>query len=48
MDDIEKLSCHHLMGTKMLKPYLNGFLMNVKMYNKLKEINDPFAYEKFR
>ena len=47
-EDIEALNGTHLIGTKMLKRYMHGYMMHIKMYNKLKDIHDPFAYEKYR
>jgi len=47
-DDLEALNATNLIGTKNLKQYLHGFLMRNKLYEKLKNIHDPFAYEKYR
>lgn len=47
-EDLEALNASHMIGTKFLKQYLHGFLMKIKMYNKLKSVNDPFAYEKYK
>jgi ribosome biogenesis protein ENP2 len=47
-NDLEKINASHLIGSKMLKPYMHGFFMDYKYYLKLKEVNDPFAFEKYR
>jgi len=47
-NDLEKINASHLIGSKVLKPYMHGFFMDYKQYLKLKSISDPFAYEKYR
>jgi len=47
-EDLEALNATHMIGTKLLKQYLHGFLIRNKLYNKLKDANDPFAYERYR
>jgi len=47
-EDLEKLNSSHLIGGKFLKRYMHGYLMKMKMYNKLREVQDPFAYEEYR
>ena len=32
----------------MLKAYMHGYFMDLRAYQKLISIADPFAYEKFR
>lgn len=46
--DLEKLGAADLIGTPVLRAYMHGFLMELKGYNKLVAVKDPFAYEKFR
>lgn len=46
-EDLEKLNATNLIGTKMIKQYMHGYLMHYKLYQKLENINDPFAYEKY-
>ena len=47
-NELEKINASHLIGSRFLKPYMHGFFMDYKQYLKLKDINDPFAYEKYR
>lgn len=47
-EDLEKLNATNLIGSKYLKQYMHGYLLHSKLYQKLQEINDPFAYEKYR
>ena len=46
--DLDKLGASDLVGTPVLRAYMHGYLMELKAYNKLVAVKDPFAYEKFR
>ena len=35
MNDLQQISATNLIGTKFLKSYLNGYLMEWKLYNKV-------------
>jgi len=47
-ETLEQLSADDLIGTKFLKPYMHGYFMEVKMFQKLKRASEPFAYEEYR
>eukprot|EP00345_Euplotes_harpa_P011689 CAMPEP_0168335636 /NCGR_PEP_ID=MMETSP0213-20121227/11033_1 /TAXON_ID=151035 /ORGANISM="Euplotes harpa, Strain FSP1.4" /LENGTH=328 /DNA_ID=CAMNT_0008340613 /DNA_START=687 /DNA_END=1669 /DNA_ORIENTATION=+ len=47
-NDLEQINASHLIGSKMLKPYMHGYFMDHKQYKKLKSVSDPFAFEKHR
>ena len=47
-NDLEQINASHLVGSKLLVPYMHGYYMDIKQYQKLKSISDPFAYEKYR
>jgi len=36
-----------MIGGKFLKKYLHGYVMHKKLYNKLKNVANPFEYEQF-
>ena len=38
----------HLIGTGLLRAYMHGYFMDVRLYHKAKAIADPFAYEEYR
>lgn len=46
--ELEDLGMEHLIGTNLLRAYMHGFFMDVKLYRKIKEIAEPFAYEEYR
>ncbi|TDH73043.1 hypothetical protein CCR75_000012 [Bremia lactucae] len=46
--DIASFGLDHLVGTPLLKAYMHGFFMNARLYNKVKAVAEPFAYEEWR
>jgi len=48
VNELEKLNATHLIGTPMLKAYMHGFFMELRAYQKLKMVSDPFAFEKYK
>ena len=47
MKDLEELSCTNLIGTNLLKPYMHGYFMDMKLYKKLRALAQPMNYEKY-
>lgn len=43
--EIYDLDCQNLVGTRLLKPYLHGYLIHLKLYNKLRANKQSFDYE---
>uniref|UniRef100_A0A1D2A8K0 Uncharacterized protein n=1 Tax=Auxenochlorella protothecoides TaxID=3075 RepID=A0A1D2A8K0_AUXPR len=46
--ELDSLGLANLVGTNMLKPYMHGFFLDNRLYNKAKNAVDPFAYEAYR
>ncbi|KAM3144726.1 hypothetical protein pb186bvf_003035 [Paramecium bursaria] len=46
-DELEQLDALHLLETKMLKQYLHGYLIHLKLYLKLRE-QKGFTYENYK
>jgi len=46
--DLDKLNASHLVGTNMLRAYMHGYFMEIRAYQKLLSVADPFAYEKYQ
>ncbi|OMH86373.1 Ribosome biogenesis protein enp2-like protein [Zancudomyces culisetae] len=47
--DLEALGVDHLIGSSnILKPYMHGFFMDLKLYEQAKAIANPFAYEEYK
>ncbi|XP_055624870.1 nucleolar protein 10 [Toxorhynchites rutilus septentrionalis] len=46
--ELAELGLSHLEGTNMLRAYMHGFFIDIRLYNKAKTIADPFAFERYR
>ncbi|XP_055584829.1 nucleolar protein 10 [Uranotaenia lowii] len=46
--ELADLGLEHLEGTNMLRAYMHGFFIDIRLYNKARAIADPFAFERFR
>jgi ribosome biogenesis protein ENP2 len=47
-DDLEKLGISNLIGTPMLRGYMHGFFIDVKLYNRVRAVANPFEYEEYQ
>ncbi|KAL6941229.1 Small ribosomal subunit biogenesis [Hanseniaspora osmophila] len=47
-DDVKKLNIVHLIGSKVLRPYMHGFFINNELYDKLALISNPESYRDAR
>ncbi|XP_028995324.1 nucleolar protein 10 [Betta splendens] len=46
--DLENLGLSHLVGSSLLRAYMHGFFMDIRLYHKVKSMANPFAYEDYR
>lgn len=46
--ELEDLGLNHLIGSNLLRAYMHGFFMDIKLYNKAKAAVDPFAFETYK
>ncbi|XP_041358765.1 nucleolar protein 10-like isoform X2 [Gigantopelta aegis] len=46
--ELEALGLSHLIGSNLLRAYMHGFFMDIRLYHKAKAISDPFAYQNYR
>lgn len=46
--EAEELGAANLIGTPLMKGYMHGFFMDMKLYSKLKAVSEPQAYEEWR
>uniref|UniRef100_A0A182YMA7 Uncharacterized protein n=1 Tax=Anopheles stephensi TaxID=30069 RepID=A0A182YMA7_ANOST len=46
--ELAELKLDHLEGTQMLRAYMHGFFINIRLYNKAKAVSDTFAFDGFR
>ncbi|KAK6587634.1 hypothetical protein RS030_81446 [Cryptosporidium xiaoi] len=47
-EQLKEWGVEHLIGTSLLKAYLHGYLMNSKMFSDLKDLLNPFDYDKYK
>ena len=45
--EVDNLGASSLLGTDVLRGYMHGFFMDMKMYAKLSAANKPFEYNKY-
>lgn len=46
--ELMDLSLDHLEGTNLLKAYMHGFFVDMRLYQKAKSAANPFTFEKYR
>jgi ribosome biogenesis protein ENP2 len=44
-EELEQINAESYIGTEHLEAYMHGYLMNLKLYYKLKQISEPFIYD---
>ncbi|GBG33323.1 Nucleolar protein 10 [Hondaea fermentalgiana] len=47
-NDLERLGITNLLGTSLLRPYMHGFFIDMRLYNKVKAISQPLGFEDWR
>ncbi|KAF9578084.1 hypothetical protein BGW38_006321, partial [Lunasporangiospora selenospora] len=46
--ELATLGLDHLVGSAVLKPYMHGFFIDLRLYEKAKAIANPFAYTDYK
>jgi ribosome biogenesis protein ENP2 len=46
--EVEEIGASSLIGTALLRGYMHGYFIEMKLYNKLRAISKPFEYEEYR
>lgn len=46
--ELDDLGLSHLIGTNLLRAYMHGYFIDIRLYHKAKSIIEPFAYEEYR
>ncbi|XP_067007575.2 nucleolar protein 10 isoform X2 [Anabrus simplex] len=46
--ELEDLGLDHLIGTNLLRAYMHGYFMDIRLYRKAKSAVEPFAFEEYR
>lgn len=48
LQELEEMGIDHLVGTNLLRAYMHGFFMDMKLYSKAKAASNPHAFEEYR
>lgn len=46
--DLVDIGLDHLEGTNLLKAYMHGYFVDIRLYNKALSSSNPFSFEKYR
>uniref|UniRef100_A0A6I8QMG9 Nucleolar protein 10 n=1 Tax=Xenopus tropicalis TaxID=8364 RepID=A0A6I8QMG9_XENTR len=46
--ELDELGLSHLIGSPLLRAYMHGFFMDIRLYHKVKAMVNPFAYEEYK
>lgn len=46
--DLENLSLDHLIGTNLLRAYMHGYFIDIRLYKKAKMVSNPFEFDEYR
>ncbi|XP_057667516.1 nucleolar protein 10 [Diorhabda carinulata] len=46
--ELENLGLDHLVGTKLLRAYMHGYFMDIRLYKKARAVANPFEFEEYR
>lgn len=47
-DQVDELNIQNLVGTPLLRGYMHGYFINTSLYNRVRAVADPFAYDQYR
>lgn len=46
--ELQQLNLAHLVGSNIVKSYMHGYFVDMRLYEQARLITDPFAYREFR
>ncbi|EFN87882.1 nucleolar protein 10 [Harpegnathos saltator] len=46
--ELEELDLLHLKGTNLLRAYMHGYFMDVRLYRKARDVMKPFEFEEYK
>mmetsp|Transcript_2395 Transcript_2395/g.3326 ORF Transcript_2395/g.3326 Transcript_2395/m.3326 type:complete len:636 (+) Transcript_2395:214-2121(+) len=47
-EELKALGLWHLIGTPMLRAYMHGYFMDMRLYHQVKAVSEPQAFEQWR
>jgi ribosome biogenesis protein ENP2 len=46
--ELETIGLSNLIGTNVLRAYMHGYFMDIRLYKKAKLLHDPFNFDEFK
>ena len=46
--ELDSLGLNHLVGSSLLRAYMHGYFMDLRLYRKVKTLADPLAYDAYK
>lgn len=46
--ELEELDLAHLKGTNLLRAYMHGYFMDIRLYRKARDVMKPFEFEEYK
>ncbi|XP_076236423.1 nucleolar protein 10-like isoform X2 [Calliopsis andreniformis] len=46
--ELEELGLSHLKGTNLLRAYMHGYFMDIRLYRKARDVMKPFEFEEYK
>ncbi|OAD57878.1 Nucleolar protein 10 [Eufriesea mexicana] len=46
--ELNELSLSHLKGTNLLRAYMHGYFMDIRLYRKARDVMKPFEFEEYK
>lgn len=46
--ELEELGLSHLKGTNLLRAYMHGYFMDIRLYKKARDVMKPFEFEQYK
>lgn len=46
--ELEELGLSNLLGTSMLRAYMHGYFIDIRLYNRARTLTQPQAYESYK
>uniref|UniRef100_A0A6M2DIP1 Putative nucleolar protein 10 n=1 Tax=Xenopsylla cheopis TaxID=163159 RepID=A0A6M2DIP1_XENCH len=48
LEELKVLDLEHLIGTPLLRAYMHGYFIDIRLYRKAKSVADPFEFAEYR
>jgi len=48
LKELDTLGLSHLIGSDLLRAYMHGYFMDIRLYNQAKTVAEPFAFAEYR